>query len=166
MSFQYRLSKKQKTEIAQNLIDILKENAPISSDTRAFIVNWLMTGSDEKRKAFFDVWDLVLKNYLPDTRPILFRSCKRKNFSGRIASFTSRLECVRRFSKGKGSLLICDTKELLDFETKYYEKGSYKHTFFPLVDILKKAKIDGNSGIKETILDEYIGEEEYIMRLS
>jgi hypothetical protein len=59
--FQYRLSKNQKNEITQNLIDILQKNANIFDETRRFICNWILTGSNEKRKAFFDVWDIVLK---------------------------------------------------------------------------------------------------------
>ena len=81
--FQYRLSKDLKREIAQNLIDILQKDENIKKSTKTFICNWLCTGPEEKRKAFFDVWDIVLKNYLPKERPILFRSCKRisKNIS-------------------------------------------------------------------------------------
>lgn len=60
-SFQYRLSENQKREIAQNLIDILQKDAQITDQTRRFIGNWIFTGPDEKRKAFFDVWDIVLK---------------------------------------------------------------------------------------------------------
>ena len=105
--FQYRLSEKQKVEIAQNLIDILEKNSEITDQTVGFIGNWILTGPDEKSKAFFDVWDIVLRNYLPTTRPILFRTCNRLGKDGKIASFTGRLECARSFSKGKGFLIIC-----------------------------------------------------------
>jgi len=165
-SFNYRLSQIEKSNIAKNLIDILRNGVAITGETRGFIINWLRTGPDEKRKAFFDVWDLVLKNHLPSSRPILFRSCSRKNVNGKIASFTGRLECARRFGKGMGALLICDTKELLDFEAQHYKAGSYKHTFFPLRDVLIKAKNDGGWGFSERLLDEFIGEDEYIMRIN
>jgi hypothetical protein len=65
--FQYRLSRNQKNEIAQNLIDILQKDAKIFDSTVTFISNWASTGHTGKRKAFFDVWDIVLKNYLPTT---------------------------------------------------------------------------------------------------
>ena len=166
--FQYRLSKKQKAEIAQNLIDILQKDSEMTEQTREFIVNWILTPPDEKRKAFFDVWDIVLKNYLPTTRPILFRACKRISKNGKIASFTGRIESARRFSEGRGSLIICDTKETLQFEEQDYQPGEYKHTFYPLVRVLEKAKASGGCGFpKRTLdrLDEYICEDEYIMRI-
>jgi len=163
--FSYRLSEKAKADIATNLIEILQKGATITRETKGFIANWLMTGPEEKRKAFFDVWDLVLKNYLPSSRPILFRSCRRKNVNGKIASFTGRLECARRISESKGALLICDTKELLEYEARYYKPGSYKHTFYPLVDVLRKAKDDGGWGFSERLF-EFIGEDEYIMRIN
>lgn len=164
--FQYRLSKDQKSEIAQNLIDILQKDANIAEQTRKFIGNWVLTGPDEKRKAFFDVWDIVLKNYLPTTRPILFRACERVSKKEKIASFTGRLECARRFSEGRGSLVICDTKETLEFEEKFYTPGEYKHTFYPLVSVLVKARNSGGCGFSERFLDDYIGEDEYIMRIN
>lgn len=164
--FQYKLSEDQKTEIAQNLIDILQKDSEITNQTRTFIGNWILTDASEKRKAFFDVWEIVLKNYLPTTRPVLFRACGRIGKNGKIASFTGRLECAWRFSRGKGSLIICDTKEALLLEEKYYQPGQYKHTFYPLVNVLEKAKASGGWGFTERFLDEYIGENEYIMRVN
>lgn len=163
--FQYKLSKNQKDEIAQNLIDILQKDSEITKHTRGFIINWCRTDASEKRKAFFDVWNIVLKNYLPSTRPILFRACQRIGKNAKIASFTGRLECARRFNKGKGSLIVCDTKEILLFEEKYYKQGEYKHTFYPLVNVLEKAKASGGCGFTERFLDEFMGEDEYIMRI-
>lgn len=163
--FQYKLSKEHKNEIAQNLIDVLQKDANINKLTVTFIGNWILTGSDEKRKAFFDVWEIVLKNYLPTTRPILFRACTRISKNGKIASFTGRLECARRINKGKGSLIICDTNEILEFEEKLYNPGEYKHTFYPLSSLLKKAKKSGGCGFSERLLNDYIGEDEYIMRV-
>ncbi|MDI9882649.1 hypothetical protein [Flectobacillus longus] len=108
--YHYRLTALQKNEIARNLIDILESDVQITEETRKFIGDWILTGPEEKRKVFFDVWDIVLKNYLPKSRPVLFCSCSRISKNGKIASFTGRLECARRFSDGKGSLIICDTK--------------------------------------------------------
>lgn len=162
--FKYRLSKNQKAEIAQNLIDILQKDSEITEQTRGFIYNWILTGPDEKRKAFFDVWDIVLKNYLPATRPVLFRACERLSKNGKIASFTGRLESARRFSDGKGSLIICDTKENLKID-ELRSAGQYRYSFYPLVCVLKKAKISGWRGFNKTFLNKYIGEDEYIMRI-
>ncbi|MEO6174396.1 MAG: hypothetical protein ABIP27_04505 [Flavobacterium circumlabens] len=164
--FQYKLSTNQKNEIAQNLIDILQKNIDITDQTRGFICNWILTVSDEKRKAFFDVWDIVLKSYLPPTRPILFRACKRFSKNSRIASFTANLDCAKRFSNGKGLLIICDTSETLQFEEEFYANGNYRNTFYPLVDVLIKARDSGGWGFSERILGEYIGEGEYIMRIN
>lgn len=164
-TFQYRLSIQQKSDIAQNLIDIVRKDAIMTSEAGKFIGNWLLTDGGEKRKAFFDVWDIVLKNYLPTTRPILFRACQRVSKIEKIASFTGRLTCASRFSKSGGTLLICDTKEMLELEEKYYKPGGYKHTFYPLVNVLKKAKEAGGWGFSDRLLD-FIGEDEYIMRIN
>jgi hypothetical protein len=163
--FQYRLSKDQKCEIAQNLIDILQKDVNITAPTRTFICNWILTGPDEKRKAFFDVWDIVLKNYLPTERLILFRACKRISKKNKIASFTGRLECARKFRNSRDSLIICDTNEELKYEETFYKIGEYKHTFYPLVNVLIKARDSGGCGFSETILN-YIVEDEYIMRIN
>lgn len=164
--FQYRLSKEKKSEIAQNLIDVVQEKAKLTSQARRFIGDWILTGREEKRKAFFDVWDIVLKNYLPSTRPILFRASGRISRGEMIASFTGRLECARRFSNGKGSLIICDTKEMLDFDDKFSKAGEYKSTFYPLASVLMKARNAGGWGFSERLLNDYIGEDEYIMRIN
>lgn len=163
--YHYRLSKLKKNEVAQNLIDILQNNSAITAETKRFIGDWILTDSSEKRKVFFDVWDIVLKNFLPTNRPFLFRACDRIGKNGKIASFTGRLECANRFSNDKGFLIICDTKESLAFEETYYKHGEYKHTFYPLVEVLIKAKNAGGWGFSDMILNDYVGEDEYIMRI-
>lgn len=165
-TFHYRLSNDRKHEIAKNLVGILKNDENITEQTRTFINNWVLTGPKEKRKAFFDIWDIVLKSFLPTTRPILFRACDRVSKDGKIASFTGRLECARKISRGKGSLIISDTKETLEHEDTFYGVEEYKHTFYPLVEVLLKAKNDGGWGFSENFLDNYIGEDEYIMRVN
>jgi len=109
--------------------------------------------------------DIVLKNYLPTTRPVLFRTCDRISKIGKIASFTGRLGCASRISDGKGSLIICDTKDTLRFEEDLYKPGEYEHTFFPLVNVLIKARDSGGSEFHKSIFD-FIGEDEYIMRIN
>ncbi|MGG6230502.1 hypothetical protein [Tenacibaculum sp. SDUM215027] len=163
-TFQYRLTKSEKIEIAENLIEILQKDAEIKPQTSTFISNWILTTSDEKRKAFFDVWEIVLKNYLPSERPILFRSCQRLSKKNKIASFTARLECAKRFSCGKGTLIICDTNETLKFE-EFSNSDNYTKSFYPLFRVLIKAKNSGGSGFSERILNDYIGENEYIMKI-
>lgn len=162
--FLYRLSKSEKIEIAQNLIDVLQKDADIEKPTRTFISNWILTVAEEKTKAYFDVWNMVLKNYLPKTRPILFRSCKRISKKKKIASFTGRLECANAFNNGKGVLIICDTQETLRYEGEFRNVGYYNNTFYPLVSVLKKAKKSGGCGFSERILNDFIGEDEYIMK--
>jgi hypothetical protein len=163
--FQYRLSERKKEEIAKNLIDFLQKDSKIEDQTVSFIYKWCTTGHEGKRKAFFDVWDIVLKNYLPTTRPILFRSCERIGKNGKIASFTGSFECARRFSKEEGYLIICDTKEALGCDEHYRQPGDYKNTFYPLVSVLKKARELGECGFSDRFLNDYIGEDEYIMRI-
>lgn len=160
----YRPSKDQKNHIARNLINILQKDEDITQLTRTFVSDWILTGPKEKRKAFFDVWDIVLKNYLPTTRPILFRACNRISKKSKIVSFTGRFECARKFSKNRGSLIICDTNQSLAFEEKFFQIGEYRHTFYPLVSVLAKARKNGGYGFTDNFLNTYIGEDEYIMR--
>ena len=162
--FRYRLTETQKQEIAENLIISLNSNEKLSRDSVLFVTNWILTGPDEKVKAFFDVWDIVLKNYLPESRPILFRSCNRRS-TGKIASFTGRLEAARRFSKRTGFLIICDTNEALRM-AHLDMPGDYQNSFFPLAQLMEKdAKLE-DPRIPTSIYERYKGEDEYIMRVN
>jgi len=187
MKFNYRLSKKKKQKIAQNLIDILeKEQTPLM-ETVSFIGNWILTPRDEKFKAFYDVWELVLKNYMPKTSPILIRSIERKSKAEYIASFTNSAYCANRFStsfgtpikhnigngeyielsgQGKGYWIICDTKQTVKIFEKAYKKGEYKYTFYPLSEVFKKAKANGGWGFSDDLINTGIGEDEYIMKIN
>ena len=164
MEHKYRLSITQKKEVAQNLIDLLENDAIMNAETHRFIAEWILTDKGGKGKAFYDVWDIVLKNFLPTTRPILFRACNRISKNGKIASFTGRIECARRMSQSKGSLIICDTNETLTSD-ETFAPGEYTHTFYPLVDVLEKAKAAGGWGFTERLLT-YSCEDEYIMRIN
>ena len=135
---QYRLSENHKREIAQNLIDILQKDAKITVQTKVFIYNWILSGPDEKTKAFFDIWDIVLKNYLPTKRPILFRACERVSKNGKIASFTGCIESARRFSMGRGSLIICDTKKYYNLKKNFISPVSMKIHFIPCQCLRKR----------------------------
>ncbi|NCU05230.1 MAG: hypothetical protein GXC73_14720 [Chitinophagaceae bacterium] len=138
----------------------------MTTQARRFISDWILTGPEEKGKVFFDVWDIVLKSFLPTTRPILFRACDRISKNGKIASFTGSLECARRFSKGKGSLIICDTTKTIAFDEYFKKAGEYNHTFYPLANLLVKAKDSGGWEFSERILNDYSAEDEYIMRIN
>ena len=51
-------------------------------------------------------------------------------------------------------------------EEEVYRPGEYEHTFYPLVEVLKKAEYCGGWGFSQRLLDDYIGEDEYIMRIN
>jgi|SRR5690554_1581372 len=159
----YYLPKNKRQEVAQNLIDIFEKNAVIKNETTTFIINWVMSGPKEKYKFYYDVWNIVLKNHIPRYRPILFRSTERKYKFDRISSFTSSLYCAERFSDGKGYLIICDTNETLKYEKRVRKRGNYRNSFYPIVELLKKAKSNGGWNFSERFLNEYIREQEYVM---
>ncbi len=160
----YRWTNTQKNEIAKNLVDVMVNDAPITKEASAFIGNWILTGPEEKTKGFYDIWDAVLKNYMPPGRPLLFRSCSRRN-DGKIASFTGRLFCAERFKTSTGFLLICDTSEALGF-AHLQKSGAYKHTFFPVAELLKKVGARPNPMFSRRLVDDYAKEDEYVMRVN
>ncbi len=161
----YKLTIVKKTEIAQNLIDIFEKDIIPSNDTREFIVNWILTGRSEKLKAYYDVWDIVLRNFIPKKRPILIRSIDRKSKIEYIGSFTNSVNAAERFSNGKGYWIICDTQRILGIFEKAYKKGEFKHSFYPLSEVLEKAKSNGGWGFSDRFLNEYAGEGEHIMKI-
>lgn len=101
---------------------------------------------------------------LPTPRPILFRSCRRRTH-GKIASFTGSLESARRLSDGRGLLLICQTEESLKYERTFYKRGDYRHTFYPLSELLRKDNESKNHVFSDSLRNNYAGEDEYIMRI-
>lgn len=163
MIFNYSLTAKKKNEIAQNLIDIINKNIEPSEETKTFIGNWILSPRREKFKAYFDVWEIVLNKFLPKSNPILIRSISRKSKHEYIASFTNSAYSATRFSRGKGYWIICDTKDCLP--TIRNKQGNYRNTFYPLSDVLKKAKKCGGWGFSDRLLQQYAGEDEYIMKI-
>lgn len=159
----YYLKKNQQQQVAQNLIDVFEKDIDLIYEASLFIINWVMSGPKEKQKFYYDVWDIVLKNHIPKQRPILFRSTQRKYKKNRISSFTSSLYCAERFSEDKGYLIICDTEESLEHEKLIRKKGHYKNSFYPIVELLKKAKSKGGWHFSERFLNEYTKEKEYVM---
>ena len=61
---QYRLSKSEKIEIAQNIVNILSEGEALKKNTRDYIVEWVI-GKKIHLKAFSDVWEYVLQVVYP-----------------------------------------------------------------------------------------------------
>lgn len=161
----YRLNEFQKNNISQNLIDILDKDTNPSAETVTFICNWILTDRSEKFKAYYDVWDKVLKNFYPKGRPLLIRSISRKSRHEYIASFTKSAYAAERFGERKGYWIICDTKDALIYDVPIRTPGSYRSTFYPLSDVLKKAKENGGWGFSERFLNTYSREDEYIMKI-
>lgn len=164
---QYRLSKSEKIEISQNLINILTEGEELKKTTRDFIAEWV-NGEKIHLKAFSDVWEFVLKNYLPSHRPILYRSTHRVSKNGKIASFTSSYNSYWNFFlKNRDSvLIICDTERTLLFEEKNYLKGHFRNTFYPLSTLIKVAKDSQGRGFYKKFVEQFEVEDEYIMRIN
>lgn len=160
----YRLSQQKKEAISRNLVDFMESDKELSRDAATFIGNWILTDVKEKPKAFFDVWDLVLENYLPTTHPMLYRSCKRRE-DGKIRSFTGQIYCAHRFSEDQGFLLICNTEDTLRFP-ELQKRGEYQHTFFPISELLKKESQLPNCKFSKRLIDDYVKEDEYIMRVN
>ena len=161
----YRLTATQKKDIAQNLIDIMDSDICPTEETRIFIVNWILTDRDEKFKAYYDVWKIVLKNFYPKTRPIIIRSIPRKSNLEYNGSFTNSAYSAQRFGEYKGYWIICDTKDCLSVAQPENRKGNYRNTFYPLSEVLKKAEEKGGWGFSDRILRKYSVEDEYIMKI-
>lgn len=162
----YRLSANKKLEIAQNLIDIIDNDIIPSSDTVKFIGNWVLSERSEKFKAYYDVWEIVLKNFYPKERPILIRSINRKSNKEYIASFTNSVYSAQRFGNYSGYWIICDTKDCLLENPIISRKGNYSNTYYPLSMVLKKAKENGGWGFSKIFLQNYSGEDEFIMKIT
>lgn len=159
----YRIDQSTREKIANNIVDFMVNDTPLLQESVSFIYNWVMSDGSEKTKAHYDVWDIVLKTYLPQERPILFRSCQRLSKRD-IQSFTGRIYTAERFSDGHtGHLLICDTKEYLQFEDE--NAIEHERSFFPLCECIKKGTYCENPCFRESFYEEYKKEDEYIVRV-
>ena len=167
MVIRYRLTQHEKESIGKNFIAFMESSAPLSGASVTFIVNWICSGPEEKTKAFFDVWDFVLRNYMPaPPRPVLFRSCNRI-VDEKITSFTGNFQSFQRFSQGKGLLLICDTKELLPLGfPNPRPQGQYRNTYFSISELLKKEAESPNCQFTDRLIKDFVGEDEYIVRIN
>lgn len=162
--FLFRATEREKQSIANNIIDFMNDTCDLSKEAAGFISNWVLTGSGEKTKAYFDIWNKILDRYLPIERPILFRSCSRVT-NNPIQSFSGSMSAVERFSKGrKGHILVCDTKEYmryLDFD----KESVYKRNFFPIYTLVRKDLVSLTPHFSQTFYEDYKGEDEYIVRV-
>ena len=153
-----------KTRISKNLVAFMRSEEALTDEAATFIRHWILTDKKGKLKADYDIWDMVLKRYLPESRPVLFRSTARK-VDGKIASFTGTLRCAEKFSGGKGFLIICDTKEFLQF-SDMESPGNYSRSFFPIAELLRKEAKNTPCKFSSKLLEEYTKEDEYIMRVN
>lgn len=158
------MKRKTKEIIAKNIVAFMIDDIPLLQESVSFISNWVMTDSTEKTKAYYDIWNIILKTYLPKERPILFRSCKRK-FKRDIQSFTGRIFVAEKFSENHtGHLLICDTKEYLQFEDE--NTREHERSFFPLCECIKKDVYGPTPHFSKSFYEEYKKEDEYIVRVN
>jgi len=160
----YRINYKTKEIIAKNIVEFMINDIPLLQESVSFIYNWVMTDGADKTKTYYDVWDIILKLYLPQERPILFRSCKRIS-KRNIQSFTGKIYAAERFSENHtGHLLICDTNEYLKFEN--INALEHERSFFPLCECIKKDVFSKTPHFSKSFYEKYRGEDEYIVRVS
>ena len=60
-------------------------------------------------------------------------------------------------------MLICNTSQFLYEQLN--NQGEYKHTFFPIAELLKKESKSVNCKFSERFINDYLKEDEYIMRV-
>lgn len=160
----FRATEQEKQSIADNIVGFTNGTGNLSKEAYSFVLNWILTGPNEKTKAYFDIWDKVLDAYLPSERPILFRSCPRITQKP-IQSFSGSISAVERFSNGhKGHVLICDTNEhmrYLDFQ----KESVYYRNFFPIYHLIKKDLATATPHFRKEFYEQYKGEDEYIVRV-
>jgi hypothetical protein len=53
---------------------------------------------------------------------------------------------------------------LVDFQTN--NKGNYRNSFYPISEVLIKAKANGGWGFSDNLLEQFYGEDEYIMKIN
>lgn len=140
-------TKSEKESIVRNLVEIFEKDSAINDNAKRFIANWILSSGQQKRNVYFDIWEEVLNSYLPKTRPVLFRSTPRVYKNDCISSFTSSLNCADKFTDNKGYLIVCDTEKYLKNQEEIYKfKSHYEKSFYPIFELLVKAKENGGWG--------------------
>lgn len=163
MKIMFRTTNAKKQEIAKNIVSFMNDTDELSKDSVAFIGNWILTDPDENTKAYYDIWNLILDQYLPEERPVLFRSCLRVS-SRPIQSFTGRITAASRFSDGhKGHVLVCDTKEYMQYLE--FPHDNYIRNFFPLSALVDKDMQGPHPHFSTNLHEEFGCEDEYIVRV-
>ena len=160
-----RIGPKAKERIAKNIIAFMVEGTPLIKESKSFIYTWVRQPDGNGRsKSFYDVWDLILQDYLPKERPVLFRSCVRPT-DRPIQSFTGNIAAAKRFSKERfGHLLICDTEEILCFEDE--SAAMHEFSFFPLRKCVENAMNCSTPCFSESFYEMCKKEDEYIVRVN
>lgn len=159
------MKQNEKINIADCLVEAIETGVAVDEITYKFVVDWICSGPEAKNNDMLEVWDIVLKNYYPEERPVLFRATDYIN-DGKIESYTGRIGVAEVFLRQCGKdakLIICDTDEYMI--PKYLRgKGDYRGTFFPLSKLLKNEMKLEDSWFEKSFMSGYIGEDEYIMR--
>lgn len=160
----FRATEQKKQSIADNIVDFMNGAGNLSKEAYSFVSNWILTGPDEKTKAYFDIWGKILDIYLPSERPILFRSCPRITHES-IQSFSGSISAVEGFSRGhKGHVLVCDTNEYLRY-LDFRSESVYGRNFFPVYNLIRKDLATATPHFRKEFYEEYKGEDEYIVRV-
>lgn len=153
-------------DVANNIVAFMLNKEELSAKSATFIYDWIKTDGKEKTKVMYNIWDSVLRIYLPTERPVIFRACSRIS-KREIQSFTGRIRCAEKFSDGhKGYLLICDTAEYLYYEDNINSSPPYEHSFFPVYDLIRKNLKCPTPQFTQNFYDQYKCEDEYILRVN
>lgn len=160
----FRAGERKKQSIASNIVNFMNDDCSLSKEAARFISDWVLTGPEEKTKAYFDIWNKILDSYLPTERPILFRSCLRVSHRS-IQSFSRSMSAVERLSEGhKGHVLVCDTKEYMRY-LNFEKRSGYNRNFFPVYELVEKDLASSTPHFTQKFYNEYKGEDEYIVRV-
>lgn len=157
-----------KKRIAKSLISGSNTMRSISKEAKDFIVEWCMTDNTGKTKDMYDIWEIVLRNYLPNETPVLFRGSEYINF-GKIESYTTKISCAERFATSDQGdsgnkeyyLLIMDTRHFKILNSKS-NIGEYQYSYYPIFQLLAKEKSKKNSNFSKRFIDNYECEEECV----
>ena len=158
----YRLGRKRKNEIANNLVDMLEDGGKPTTDTMLFLNEWLSIGG-RRLKVFIDVWNIVLDSIncaYNNPYPVLYRarSKRSRTVEGRISSYTGSFDNALNFNRDVIVVLniedaarhwhSSDAKRTLDNREGFY------FSYYPLAKVMKK----------HNIYTEFLPEDEYIVR--
>lgn len=55
----FRATEQEKQSIADNIVGFTNGTGNLSKEAYSFVLNWILTGPNEKTKAYFDIWVLA-----------------------------------------------------------------------------------------------------------